>query len=452
MCWCSQEEGSRPFHSSTNTPMSISPSLKISSPLQPPTSSLHSPPGKAGQVSRPTHVPSPLSLPPTTNESQTTPRLPLAPHALVSANLPTRATTVSAVNRTPSSDAEAQQPKRGNLWKASSHLSLRSTSQAQASSSTAAAATSASPSILFPPQRRNSGVSAKSGHVLDEDQVPRKPPSPPRSSMARKSHESDRTHASLNQSDVTSPPTPYASSSPSSSPMTRSGSLRSKMSMSALKSKGTSRGVRDGGPETPMSTTSPSTPAADEDTVQIKDMEFELIRPAIPIVSSDHRGDEGVDSKIVSIRTADLRRDSSSVRSEVLSPGGLSPSDHRFVGSLNSSGDSFSRKNKGAETSTSVQAHRDRELKWISTMNSSDPAQAKRSKKIKKLLIDGVPSSVRYLVWAHISNSGSKKMPNVYTQLSKRSPVMAQDIERDVEVYELAFMICAVRLLTCCNA
>ena len=104
---------------------------------------------------------------------------------------------------------------------------------------------------------------------------------------------------------------------------------------------------------------------------------------------------------------------------------------------MNASPDSFvgHRKGKGVKPNNSVQAHQDRELKWISTMTSSDAAQAQKSKKIRKLLVEGVPSSMRYLVWAHISNSSSKKMPNVYAQLCKQRPAFAHDIERDVELY-----------------
>ncbi|KIJ28878.1 hypothetical protein M422DRAFT_189175 [Sphaerobolus stellatus SS14] len=91
------------------------------------------------------------------------------------------------------------------------------------------------------------------------------------------------------------------------------------------------------------------------------------------------------------------------------------------------------RKGKGVE-SLSVRAHRERELRWVSTINSTDSAQAKRNKKIRKLLTEGVPSSVRYMVWAHVSNSGSRKLPGVYAQLSKRRPAVAEDIERDVEI------------------
>ena len=345
-------------------------------------------------------------------------------HAPVTTTQAVRAPTVSAQ---PPGSLDPQ-PKWGTLGKVTSHLSLRTTPQ------TTTTPTVSSP-VALPPQRRNSGPSGKIGYTFDEEQQSLKPPSPLKSSITRQSHESDHNHSNA---DFTFP-APYANnSSTSSSPLSRHTSLRSKISMSALKSKGSSRVTRDIVSETPTSVPSPPTPA-DEETVQIKDLEFELIRPTIPQISSDYRSEEAVESKdVMSVRTADLRRDSSSVRSETLSPGGLSPStDHRFFGSMNSSGDSFPRKSKGPEGNTSVQAHRDRELKWISTMNSSDPSQAKKSKKIKKLLIEGVPSSVRYLVWAHISNSGSKKMPNVYMQLSKRRPAMAQDIERDVELYVL---------------
>jgi hypothetical protein len=415
--YCSQDEGSRPFPASGSSPRTISPSLRGSTQRQA-ASSTQATQGKAGQVSRPSHVPSPLSLPPTTSRSETAPKVPLAlPTPLVA---PPTARTVPVSMKPPDPEVKV---KRATLRKASSHLSLRPTQQTPIAL--------ASSSLGLPPQRRNSGQSAKYGHAFDEETLASKPPSPLKSSSLPQSREGDRAHTVSNHSDLTSP-VPY-DNGPSSSSLTRNGSLRSKMSISALMPKG-ARSIRDGVPETPMSVTGLSTPA-DEDTVQIKDMEFELIRPVIPhFLSPDHRGEESTDYKdVMSVRSTDLGRDSSSVRSETLSPGGLSPpADQRFFGSMNSSPDSFSRRSKGPEANTSVQAHRDRELRWISTMNSSDPAQAKKSKKIKRLLIEGVPSSVRYLVWAHISNSGSKKMPNVYTQLSKRRPAMAQDIEQDV--------------------
>ncbi|KAJ7090321.1 rab-GTPase-TBC domain-containing protein [Mycena belliarum] len=85
--------------------------------------------------------------------------------------------------------------------------------------------------------------------------------------------------------------------------------------------------------------------------------------------------------------------------------------------------------------SSSMDAHRQRELKWISLIGTVPPAQAKKSKKVKKLLMDGsVPSSVRFLVWSHLTDGKAKGIPGVYAQLGKRARVGAlSDIERDVQ-------------------
>jgi hypothetical protein len=41
----------------------------------------------------------------------------------------------------------------------------------------------------------------------------------------------------------------------------------------------------------------------------------------------------------------------------------------------------------------SVEAHRARELRWISAMSMKPPLQARKGKKIRKLLLEGVPAS-----------------------------------------------------------
>ncbi|KAJ7168256.1 RabGAP TBC [Mycena crocata] len=88
-----------------------------------------------------------------------------------------------------------------------------------------------------------------------------------------------------------------------------------------------------------------------------------------------------------------------------------------------------------SSSETSIDAHRQRELKWVSLMGIVPPAQAKKSKKVKKLLMDGsVPSSVRFLVWSHLTDGKAKGIPGVYAQLGKRARVPAlADIERDVQ-------------------
>ncbi|KAH6893797.1 hypothetical protein BKA70DRAFT_1118751, partial [Coprinopsis sp. MPI-PUGE-AT-0042] len=49
--------------------------------------------------------------------------------------------------------------------------------------------------------------------------------------------------------------------------------------------------------------------------------------------------------------------------------------------------------------------------------------QARKSKKVRKLLIEGVPESVRYLVWNHLINRNYKALPSTYTQLCKHGPL-----------------------------
>ncbi|KAL1715226.1 rab-GTPase-TBC domain-containing protein [Schizophyllum commune] len=82
----------------------------------------------------------------------------------------------------------------------------------------------------------------------------------------------------------------------------------------------------------------------------------------------------------------------------------------------------------------SVEGHRQRELKWVSLMSAVPPSHARKSKKVKKLLYEGVPSSVRYLVWSHLMDSRGKSVPTVYGQLAKRERVAAyHQIERDAQ-------------------
>lgn len=80
-----------------------------------------------------------------------------------------------------------------------------------------------------------------------------------------------------------------------------------------------------------------------------------------------------------------------------------------------------------------VEAHRQRELRWISMMASIPASQGRKNKKVRKLLWEGVPASVRYLVWAHLTDSKAKRMEGLYAKLVKRERVPASaSIERDV--------------------
>ncbi|KAJ7043121.1 rab-GTPase-TBC domain-containing protein [Mycena alexandri] len=93
--------------------------------------------------------------------------------------------------------------------------------------------------------------------------------------------------------------------------------------------------------------------------------------------------------------------------------------------------------NQGFSSSsdTPIDARRQRELKWVSLMGAVPPAQARKHKKVKKLLMDGgVPSSVRSLVWSYLTEGKAKAIPGVYVQLGKRprGPALA-GVERDIQ-------------------
>ncbi|KAJ7702253.1 RabGAP/TBC [Mycena rosella] len=149
-------------------------------------------------------------------------------------------------------------------------------------------------------------------------------------------------------------------------------------------------------------------------------MDFELIRPNLAQLQASGRSSE----------------DSS-----------LGARDASVDGRTSNPGDAFRRTDSPAisvasaqapwssSSETSIDAHRQRELKWVSLMGIVSPAQAKKSKKVKKLLMDGsVPSSVRFLVWSHLTDGKAKGIPGVYAQLGQRARVAAlTDIERDVQ-------------------
>lgn len=88
------------------------------------------------------------------------------------------------------------------------------------------------------------------------------------------------------------------------------------------------------------------------------------------------------------------------------------------------------------ESQQSAEVHRQRELKWIAAMTSIPPSQMRKNKKVKRLLIEGVPSSVRYVVWANLANVQARRMEGVYAKLCQRGSVPASpEIQRDVERY-----------------
>jgi hypothetical protein len=82
-----------------------------------------------------------------------------------------------------------------------------------------------------------------------------------------------------------------------------------------------------------------------------------------------------------------------------------------------------------------MDAHRQRETKWMSLIGSLPPSQWRKSKKVKKLVHEGVPSSVRYLVWSNLTDGKAKIVPGVYYQLGNRDRIaVANTIEEDIKI------------------
>lgn len=205
----------------------------------------------------------------------------------------------------------------------------------------------------------------------------------------------------------TSPPGVSSTTTASSpiSQVSRTQSLRSKISLSAMRNNARRRND------------STQTTDVKEETVEVEDMEFTLIRPTITHQLSARDSDDGRESESVHSFTGGLsipqdgsngglQPDRESARSyspapSPLSP--LSPYERTFAAMIPPplpSGSGHSELGATRPVSPrSVQSHRQLELKWITAMGAIPSSEAKKNKKIKKLVIDGIPGSVRGVVW-----------------------------------------------------
>ncbi|KAI1786278.1 RabGAP/TBC [Ganoderma leucocontextum] len=165
----------------------------------------------------------------------------------------------------------------------------------------------------------------------------------------------------------------------------------------------------------------------EQDTVQVQDTDFELVKPMLPMSPLGGSFESLPSPSPASARPGLLRTNSPAMsdlsgHSQGYSqPGSVSPSDMRSL------------KDKDGDASQ-IEAHRQRELRWISALPSVSPAQARKSKKIRKMVLDGVPASVRYQVWATLADSKGKRMEGLYRRLAQREKVAAHaEIERDIQ-------------------
>jgi len=67
-------------------------------------------------------------------------------------------------------------------------------------------------------------------------------------------------------------------------------------------------------------------------------------------------------------------------------------------------------------------------------ISSTSSSQARKYKKVKKLVLDGVPSSVRGKAWGHITDAKARRMEGLFMQLVRKAPIhFIPLVERDVE-------------------
>lgn len=379
------------------------------------------------------YTPSPLSLSQSTtkpNSSSLATSVPISPstssHPVSSPTSPTLRRRLTPVKSEPSlrSAARRSAPKQEREAPVPAPASAPQSSVSKldgAASSRLPALLSSAGIINTPPSIR---ISASESQALSSHTTPVNESAFLRSRPRRQSSDSPRHNSSTvmdvdgsssRPSDLrTQVPLPPSTSAPNPPLLGRSGSLRSKISLSALRAKS----VRD------------DDGLHEADTVQVKDMDFELVRPNVrPRVSEDSAingrssGSEG--------RPSFLRIDSPAMST---TSGGGTPDTRSPV---SPSGMPLSPVTASAASSVDagVEAHRARELKWISVMATTPPSQARKGKKIRKLLQEGVPASVRYQVWAHLTDSRAKRIEGLYAQFGEREKVSAfAEIQRDAQV------------------
>lgn len=384
------------------------------------------------------YTPSPLSLSQSTTRTDSSPlaiSVPTSPstssHPVSSPTSPTLRRRLTPVKSEPSLRSAARKSapnqERGAPVPAPvpalASAPQSSVSKLDSAVSSRVPASLPSAAIMNPPSIR---ISASESQALPSHTAPGKESAFLRSRPRRQSSDSPRHNGSTptdgdgsssRPSDLrTQIPLPPSTSAASAPLLGRSGSLRSKISLSALRAKS----ARD------------DDSLHEADTVQVKDTDFELVRPNVrPRVSEDSAingkssGSEG--------RPSFLRIDSPAM--STTSGGGTSDTRSPVSPSGMSLPPVTASVSSGVGVGVAVEAHRARELKWISVMSTTPPSQARKGKKIRKLLQEGVPASVRYQVWAHLTDSKAKRLEGLYTQFGEREKVPAfSEIQRDARV------------------
>ncbi|KAF4566020.1 hypothetical protein EYR36_011434 [Pleurotus pulmonarius] len=386
-----------PIASDDNTPLKIpsmrtmARSMTASRASQGSTTVSPKPPALKLQSSlRSPYAPSPLSIPSSGLSARGAPKSPTSPLSQSSTSFAPPSPTTSS--------------RRHQLRQVTSNPSL---------------AAPPSPRIVVPPslsRKRSSGASPTS--PTQQSTSDRGSTStPPRQNSIPDVSSSAASRASVdgeNPRGMVASPTPM---------VTRQLSLRSKLSLPNLRRK-QSR-------QDDASSIAASSIDNEYETAQAEGMDFELVRPSFSHLHSARTSEDS--SFIKDGGSIDLGKPEMSI-------GGLlrtgSPAMSFSSGQRSPSVADVKTPKVSDSESSSMEGHRQRELRWIALMSSVPASQARKNKKVKKLLVEGVPSSVRYLVWIHLTDGKARNVPKVYEQLVKRGHVPSyKDIERDVQAY-----------------
>ena len=256
------------------------------------------------------------------------------------------------------------------------------------------------------------------------------------STLGRQSTESDTSYRSEVRS-VTSP-------APSLNPPIGN-ALRTKLSLPALKVKASDRSLRSIQSQEERSPTHSIAPSIapsvspslamsenhpDKPRVQVKDVDFEMVKPTVQGLSviEEDRSSSPLPSPMRPEFAGSLR--SSSPAFSMFSAISSRTAPQPVTTQPDPSAPSEPKPVDQAE----VEAHRQRELRWVNVIATVPASQARKNKKVRKLLWEGVPASVRYTVWAHLTDSKAKRIDQIYYRLTQRDRVpAATNIERDLK-------------------
>ncbi|EJT99136.1 RabGAP/TBC [Dacryopinax primogenitus] len=86
------------------------------------------------------------------------------------------------------------------------------------------------------------------------------------------------------------------------------------------------------------------------------------------------------------------------------------------------------------QTPAQIEAYRNLEFRWVMLMQTLKPAGARKQKKVKKIVWEGVPNSVRGRVWTFLTDANARMIPGVFEKLASRAgdrtAIMLKDLER----------------------